>query len=113
MKKAKIRKPRKPNKHKKVRELADIIKEIKHVPCMDCGIQYPPYCMDFDHRDSTHKRDNVSSLVRRAVSTRILLDEISKCDIVCSNCHRERTHGPKPKKIKVEKPLELSIPYVV
>jgi hypothetical protein len=32
----------------------------------------------------------VSSLVRTD-STERLLSEISRCEVVCSNCHRERT----------------------
>lgn len=47
--------------------------------------------MQFDHRDPDAKKFNVTSsgamLKRRAE----LLDEISKCDIVCVNCHRIRT----------------------
>jgi len=69
------------------------LNEIKSVPCMDCGICYPSYIMDLDHRDPSQKIMKVSSLVKRG-SWQAFLDEIKKCDIVCSNCHRERTHNP-------------------
>lgn len=70
-------------------EVQQKIKEIKEeFPCMDCGISYPYYVMDFDHlRD---KEFNVSK--KNDYSWTRILTEIQKCDIVCSNCHRERTY---------------------
>jgi hypothetical protein len=50
--------------------------------------------MDFDHRDSETKTGNVSNMVKRYnAGLARLLDEIAKCDVVCSNCHRLRTHA--------------------
>jgi hypothetical protein len=46
--------------------------------------------MDFDHRDPSTKGFTVSRMVGRATIEAILA-EIAKCDIVCANCHRERT----------------------
>ena len=61
--------------------------KLKAAPCTDCGVCYPPYVMDFDHlRD---KRRLISRL--RGVSTKLLLSEVAKCELVCSNCHRIRT----------------------
>jgi len=62
----------------------------KAKPCADCGIQYPPYVMDFDHLDATQKSLVLSSGYRRNLE--VVLAEIEKCDVVCSNCHRIRTH---------------------
>jgi hypothetical protein len=45
--------------------------------------------MDFDHVGE--KTGEVSSFVYTS-STERLLDEASKCDVVCANCHRERTY---------------------
>jgi hypothetical protein len=72
----------------------DLIKMAKDVPCMDCGIRYPAYVMDFDHRDPTIKVGNLSKMWQTYSLDEIKI-EIEKCDIVCSNCHRERTHGEK------------------
>ena len=65
------------------------IKEIKEVtPCADCGKNYPAYVMDFDHlRDKSFQ---IGRSGFRFLTT--VKREIAKCDIVCSNCHRERTH---------------------
>lgn len=68
-----------------------LIKTGKDKPCKDCGQLFPPYCMDYDHRDPTKKFKNVAVMVSAATST--LLKEIQKCDVVCANCHRIRTHG--------------------
>ncbi len=64
---------------------------LKHVPCADCGGTYPPYIMDFDHINPDVKEHNVARL-RQAGSRDKLRQEIAKCEVVCANCHRERTH---------------------
>lgn len=69
-----------------------LIREHKNVPCTDCGLRYPTYVMDFDHRRG-EKLANVGSLVGHANARRIR-EEIAKCEVVCANCHRERTYGP-------------------
>lgn len=63
----------------------------KDVPCTDCGQKYPYYVMDFDHKPGFTKVDNVGSLVAARTSLEKLKEEISKCEVVCSNCHRVRT----------------------
>ncbi len=73
--------------------LKDILIAAKSVPCMDCGVRYPPYIMDFDHRDGATKLNNVGRFT--LFTKKKLLAEIAKCDVVCSNCHRERTYGKK------------------
>lgn len=75
------------------KKLASEIDALKCKPCMDCGVKYPPYVMDFDHRDPKDKVESISVLVlQRNISKARVLEEIAKCDLVCSNCHRERTH---------------------
>jgi len=49
--------------------------------------------MDFDHRDKNLKTGNIGSFVSQAYFKKEkLLEEINKCDLVCSNCHRIRTY---------------------
>lgn len=60
-------------------------------PCIDCG-ESNPVVLDFDHRDSNNKRENISSLVRsHRCSWKTIYEEILKCDVRCANCHRIRT----------------------
>ena len=59
-------------------------------PCKDCGLRYKHYQMDFDHlRD---KKWNISRIVKHTGGLEPIKAEIAKCDLVCANCHRERTH---------------------
>ena len=68
-----------------------LLKKLKDKPCMDCGVKYPHYVMDFDHRDPETKTKNISRMLTTSVKT--IMDEVAKCDLVCANCHRERTYG--------------------
>lgn len=47
--------------------------------------------MDFDHITGDKDR-SVIEMAFAAVSVEKLQAEIDKCEIVCSNCHRNRTH---------------------
>lgn len=72
-------------------QIRAMIRKAKDRPCMDCGVAYPYYVMDFDHRDSTMKEYTISQMIPGG-SISSVKREIEKCDVVCSNCHRERTH---------------------
>jgi hypothetical protein len=74
--------------------LAQYLRDLKtKTPCVDCGINYPYYVMDFDHVRG-QKHANVMELVS-TLSKKRIDQEIAKCEIVCSNCHRIRTHMRK------------------
>ena len=77
---------RKNKKHKTMHE--EIIREAKNKPCKDCRFCFPSVCMDFDHLKN--KKFNVSQGPSR-FGIKKILEEIAKCDVVCSNCHRIRT----------------------
>ena len=63
------------------------IASFKSKPCADCGVCYHPAVMEFDHlRD---KSFNLSRVKRHSRQT--IVNEMSKCDVVCANCHRMRT----------------------
>ena len=68
----------------------ELVRQIKSRACADCGIQYPFYVMDFDHREGETKEYELNRIDR--MTTRALLREIEKCDVVCANCHRVRTY---------------------
>lgn len=66
------------------------VRKAKDKPCADCGVEYPYYVMDFDHREGEIKQYNVNKMPGRH-GLPAILREIAKCDVVCSNCHRRRT----------------------
>lgn len=49
-----------------------------------------PIVLDFDHF-SGNKRYNLSKMVSDGMSITKIEDELSKCQILCSNCHRRKT----------------------
>lgn len=58
--------------------------------CKDCG-ESNPIVLDFDHiRD---KKYNVSRMIHDGFSWKAISKEIQKCEVVCANCHRIRTHN--------------------
>lgn len=50
-------------------------------------------CLEFHHLDPTKKELNVATAAGRW-STKRLLEEISKCIVLCSNCHK-KVHAEK------------------
>ena len=77
---------------KRKRMLLAYINDLKQISCIDCGNSYPPYVMDFDHRNKDEKIGSVARLIHNGWSKTRLLTEIKKCDLVCANCHRIRTY---------------------
>jgi hypothetical protein len=69
-------------------------------PCADCGGRYPYWVMQLDHVAERGPKAFTISLTytsgrerRVMVTEKELRAEIAKCDIVCANCHAERTHA--------------------
>lgn len=77
--------------HDRIREF---VKESKNIPCVDCKIKYPYYVMDFDHVRGD-KKFILAVAASKYRSIKSIQEEIDKCEVVCSNCHRERTFNRK------------------
>lgn len=56
-------------------------------PC-PCG-ESDPVVLDFDHLDPTTKLIEISLMID--YSWKRIEEEISKCQVLCSNCHRRKT----------------------
>lgn len=83
--------------YKKRLELRKWVYQLKHNnPCTDCNQRFPYYVMDFDHLEN--KNNTVSRLINTG-SKKQVIEEIAKCELVCSNCHRIRTYARNPSKI--------------
>jgi transcription elongation factor Elf1 len=69
------------------KELRKYVNDLKrNGRCAICG-ETDQACLDFHHTNS--KLDNISDLVRKAVSMDVMKAELNKCIIVCANCHRK------------------------
>lgn len=59
----------------------------KTLKCINCS-ESRWWVLDFHHRNPNDKEGSVSRLVRDS-SKKKTKKEIDKCDILCSNCHRD------------------------
>ena len=58
--------------------------------CVICNKQYHQSAYDFHHIDKSKKEMGVAKLLQSyAVTHQRVQKELSKCILVCSNCHRE------------------------
>jgi hypothetical protein len=66
-----------------------LLQRLKDVPCADCNTRHPFWVMQFDHCRGT-KSFHLNKKPHVAMTT--LLAEVAKCDVVCANCHADRTY---------------------
>jgi hypothetical protein len=85
------------------------VREFKKNPCTDCGACFPTEVMDFDHVPGRGEKWFNLANPPAARTFKEVFDEISKCDLVCSNCHRIRhiNRRIQEKAGKVSKAKEL------
>lgn len=73
------------NKEQWIKKLKDIFGELK---CVRCGYNKCFVALDFHHKVEHEKEKNIARiLVLKPTEERIA--EVLKCEILCSNCHRE------------------------
>jgi hypothetical protein len=90
-------------KQKYKAERRNFIQELKKdKPCADCRKIYPPWVMDFDHLEGVIKIGSISQLaVTNTSNFETIKKEITKCELVCANCHRQRTHARIAKQAEI------------
>lgn len=64
-----------------------LILECKKYGCDLCG-EKRPECLDFHHIDPSTKSYTVSRMVGMKMGLDTIKEEIAKCQVLCSNCHR-------------------------
>jgi len=70
-------------------------KELKKtLKCERCGFSHPA-ALTFHHRDEKDKTMEVSIMVQNSGSKKKIEAEISKCEVLCHNCHAIHHHGDK------------------
>lgn len=73
-------------------DVRELIATAKSVRCADCGRKYPTCVMDFDHVRGKKLLNVGHAQAKLAYNIEKVKAEIAKCDVVCANCHRIRTH---------------------
>ena len=69
--------------------LIEWLKEYRKELCCDKCKNDKWFLLDFHHRDMKEKDFGISYMVHYGFSKKKILKEIDKCDVLCSNCHRE------------------------
>jgi hypothetical protein len=87
----------------KSQEIIDSFKEGKK--CEKCGYNKYKCALEFHHKDPKQKEFNISSGGKKKIER--IKEEIKKCVLLCSNCHREFHYLEKSEQIKIENFLLL------
>ena len=58
--------------------------------CIDCG-ETDILVLEFDHKDRNNKVSEINKMIRQRTSLKKVVEEISKCNVRCANCHRRKT----------------------
>jgi len=75
------------NQRKWARSFLSRVKRLRG--CIDCG-ESNPVVLDFDHVKGK-KTSNLSDMANHSYSIKRMKEEIRKCEVRCSNCHRKKT----------------------
>ena len=66
----------------------------KQLACVTCGYNHPA-ALDFHHVEQKKSNRKVHKLVSDGHTKKRILEEIDKCVVLCSNCHREHHHDER------------------
>lgn len=87
--------------------------------CKVCGYKNNYAALEFHHRDPSEKKFELAQIKHAQISNK-LLEELNKCDLLCSNCHRKAhqqsslpkyinpTENPNFDKIKIHNLLNIT-----
>lgn len=71
------------------KEIAKYIFELKEsLECSECGENHPAV-LDFHHSNPLEKEITVSDAIKSKWSKQRIDEEVAKCIVLCSNCHRK------------------------
>ena len=58
--------------------------------CIFCGLE-DSICLTFHHREGVEKKGKIPQLYKYGIN--IVQKEITKCDLLCHNCHSKHHHS--------------------
>jgi len=68
-----------------------LLKQLKSNGCAICGYGKCMRALEFHHINSEEKLFGLNQMQFRTRNVLSLLDEVQKCILLCSNCHKEIT----------------------
>lgn len=74
------------NRKRFIKEFIDRVK--KRSKCSNCS-ETDIACLDFHHLNDSSKSFNISKSTQLGTSIKVLKEELRKCIVLCSNCHRK------------------------
>jgi uncharacterized protein YifE (UPF0438 family) len=74
----------------------------KTLSCIECGENHPA-TLDFHHVEARKSKTKVNDLVSDGHARPRILEEIAKCVVLCSNCHRKHHHNERIHRKKLAK----------
>jgi len=80
-------------------------------PCADCGRTFKYYVMQFDHLPQYMKEFPLSKFYQHTHDIKKVVAEMKKCDLVCANCHAERTHQRRLENLENKKKVKDLLEY--
>ncbi len=79
----------------RTKELRDWLREFKSgLKCEECGEDHPA-CIEYHHLDMTKKDFEISKAITKGFAKERILEEIKKCMVLCSNCHKKLHYDNK------------------
>lgn len=77
--------------------LKNFIQRVKKFrSCYNCN-ESRWWVLDFHHRDDSQKLFNLARAHKKGYSMKRIKEEIKKCDVLCSNCHRDKHYRERLK----------------
>lgn len=75
------------------RNKVKLLKYLLDHPCVDCK-EADPIVLEFDHMPGFEKKFEIGRAVGGSHrGWDAIMKEIEKCEVVCANCHRKRSHA--------------------
>jgi len=74
------------NRKQKIREYLYSVKE--NLACSLCGENHIA-TLEFHHKDPSNKSFNIGISTNRMCAVKTIENEISKCVVLCANCHKK------------------------
>ena len=80
---------------------------LKGGKCQKCGYDKNLAAFDFNHRDPKTKKFQLDQRTLSNNSMKVIMEEFEKCDLYCSNCHRDFHYLEKKDGISIKEYVNL------